>query len=168
MKLRILALLGLMLCALSAPAYAGSLNGIEQVFIGDPLNGSAGVDPCLGSEKLTADFESTSSGGSIITGVAGKKIYLCAISLGNSTAANVSLIEGTGSSVCTSGTPAGVYLNPGVTAANGYSFGATSGIQTGDGSAMVAKTATAGQNLCALFSVGNSPQVNVHVAYVVR
>lgn len=125
-----------------------------------------GADPCFASAKLTADFESTSSGGSIVTGVSGKRIYLCSISLVTSAAANVSLDEGTGSSVCTGGTTAGVYLNTGTTAANGASFAANGGVIAGSGNGVVAQTANAANNLCVIFSTTNTPTVNVHVAYV--
>ena len=123
-------------------------------------------DPCQFQLKSFADFESTSSGGSIITAASSKKAYICGLTIVTSTAANVSLIEGTGSSVCTGGTPAGVFLNTGTTAANGAAFAANGGVARGDGSSTLAANATANQNICVLFTTTNSPQVNVHVAYV--
>jgi hypothetical protein len=124
------------------------------------------ADPCMFQAKAFADFESTTSGGSVITAVSGKKAYICGVTIGTSTAANISLIEGTGSSVCTGGTTAGVYLNSGVTAANGMSFAATGGVAFGNGGNEIAANATANQNICVAFTTTNSPQVNVHVAYV--
>lgn len=126
------------------------------------------ADPCFASAKLQADFESGSSGGSIITAASAKKSYVCSVSVITSTAANVSLIEGTGSSVCTGGTPAGDFLNTGVTAANGASFAANGGINAGGANATVFANATANQNTCVLFTTTNTPQVNVHVTYVQR
>jgi|SRR5579859_2527885 len=127
---------------------------------------SAPADPCFASSKSYANFESTTSGGSIITAVSAKKAYICAVAIVTSVAANVSLIEGTGSSVCTGGTPAAVFLNTGTTAANGAAFAANAGIAFGTGGASIAANATANQNICVLFTTTGTPQVNVHVAYV--
>lgn len=127
---------------------------------------SAPADPCFASTKLFADFESTTSGGSIITAVSAKKAYICSISIVTSAAANVSVIEGTGSSVCTGGTTAGDFLNTGVTAANGAAFAANGGINAGTGTGTIFANATANQNVCLLFTTTNSPQVNAHVSYV--
>jgi hypothetical protein len=90
-------------------------------------------DPCFGSPKLFANFSSTSSGGSIITATSAKKAYICGIVILASVASNVSIIEGTGSSVCTGGTPSGDFLNTGVTAANGAAFAANGGVSFGSG-----------------------------------
>lgn len=131
-----------------------------------PVTVSAQADPCFASLKKYADFESTSSGGSIITAASSEKAYICAISIVTSAAANVSIIEGTGSSVCTGGTTAGDFLNTGTTAANGAAFAANGGIQAGQGTGTIFANATADQNTCVLFSTTNTPTVNVHVAYV--
>jgi hypothetical protein len=142
----------------------GTTNGVQT------LSGSTtavtGADPCFASTKSIANFESTTSGGSIITAASAKKAYICSISIITSTAANVSLIEGTGSSVCTGGSTGGVFLNTGVTAANGAAFAANGGIQTGVGMGTVAQNAVANQNICVAFTTTNTPQVNVHVSYV--
>lgn len=137
-----------------------------------PISGSVTVtaaDPCLGTIKLTADFESTSSGGNLITGTSGKITYICSIRVTVSTLTNFSLCEAT-STACSGGTPAAVYLNTGTTAANGASLGASStangGLVDNGGGTTVAKTATTGQNVDVLFTTTNSPQVNVHVTYV--
>lgn len=142
--------------------------GAQAVSSTNPLPVTLGLgDPCAsGATKSFADFESTSSGGSIITAAAGKKAYICSVAILTSAAANVSLIEGTGSSVCTGGVTAGVFLNTGVTAANGAAFGANGGVSLGGGGAAIAANATANQNICVAFTTGNSPQVNVHVSYV--
>lgn len=127
---------------------------------------TGGGDPCAGTNKSTAEFESTSSGGQIVAGTASKQTYICAIRTHTSAAANISLVEGTGSSVCTGGSPTGVYLNPGTTAANGAAYAANGGDSFGNGGGTVAKTATAADNLCVVFTTTNAPQVNVHVSYV--
>ena len=127
---------------------------------------ASAADPCSSTVKSTADFESGSSGGSIITGNSSKQVYLCSISIVTSTAANVLIDEGTGSSVCTGGTPGPVFLAPDETAGHGAAFAANGGIQAGSGVGTVAQTATGGDNVCVVFTTTNSPQVNVHVSYV--
>jgi len=135
-----------------------------------PVSGTVTVsgqaDPCFASTKSYADFESTSSGGSIVTLASGKKTYVCSVSVITSAAANVSIIEGTGSSVCTGGTVSGDFLNTGSTAANGAAFAANGGIQAGTGGETIFANATVAQNTCVLFTTTNSPQVNVHISYV--
>lgn len=154
----------------SAPGTAGSPStqvvSVQGVASGTPIPVSlTSTDPCSGA-KSSADFSSSTSGGSIIAAVSAKKHYLCSVTIVTSQAANVSLIEGTGASVCTGGTTAAVYLNTGVTASNGAPFGANGGVQAGAGSATIAQSGTANQNLCVAFTTTNSPQVVVHVAYV--
>ncbi len=126
------------------------------------------ADPCGSSAnvKQTADFVSPVSGGSIIPAAVGAKTYICSISIVTSAATNLSLLEGTGSSVCTGGSTAGVFLNSGVTVASGAAFAANSGISVGNGASYIAKNTTANQNICVAFTTTNSPQVNAHVTYV--
>ena len=127
-------------------------------------------DPCYGSAKLPANFSSGSSGGSIVTAVAGKRIYVCSLAIVTSAAATISFEEGTGSSVCTGGTVVADYLNAGASpsAANGASFAANGGISIGDGTGTVFSTANVNQNLCPLFSVAGSPNVVVSMSYVTQ
>ena len=127
-------------------------------------------DPCYGSAKLAANFTSGSSGGSIVTAVAGKRIYVCSLVLVTSAAAAVSFEEGTGSSVCTGGTVVADYLNAGATptAGNGASFAASGGVTVGDGTGTVFSTANVNQNLCLLFTVTNTPNVVASMSYVTQ
>jgi hypothetical protein len=126
------------------------------------------ADPCGSSAnvKQTADFVSPVSGGSIITATPGAKAYICSISIVTSATANVSLLEGTGASVCTGGSTGGVFMNSGVTVASGAAFAPNSGISVGTGGYTIAKNTTANQNICVAFTTTNSPQVNAHVTYV--
>lgn len=136
---------------------------------GTAVIGYTSADPCSQATKLTADFESTSSGGNLITGTAAKITYICSLRVTVSTQTNFSLCEAT-STACSGGTPAAVYLNTSTTAANGGLLGFDSthpgGLVDGGGASTIAKTATTGQNVDVLFGTGNSPQVNVHVTYV--
>ncbi len=127
----------------------------------------SGADPCFGSLKSIADVETTTgTGAQVVAGVTGKKIYICGLTLVNSAAANISLIEGSNTTCAAS--QASVYLNnpSSISAANGASFAANSGVARGDGSSALAATAAAGDALCVVFTTTNSPQVNVHVSYV--
>ncbi len=131
------------------------------------LTGFSSNDPCSQAAKQTADFVSPVSGGQIVNAAGGGKFtYLCSISIVTSATANVSLLEGTGSSVCTGGTTAGVFLNTGVTVASGAAFAPNSGISVGAGNGTVARNAVANQNICVAFTTANSPQVNAHVTFV--
>jgi hypothetical protein len=121
------------------------------------------ADPCTFRKKSTANFSSSTSGGSIITASASNKTYLCAITVVASAAASVSIIEGTGSSVCTGGTTAGVWGNTGVTAANGFPLAANGGVAIGSGNASVASSGFVNQNICMLFTAGT---VVATVSYV--
>ena len=127
----------------------------------------AQADPCATAAKSTADFNSATTGGSIVTaGGVGVYTYLCSVDIVNSASAaqHISLIEGTGSGVCAGGTPAGVYLNNSAAAANGANFVSGGGVSKGDGTGTIAKNGTANYNICVAFD--GAAQVNVHVAYV--
>jgi hypothetical protein len=90
----------------------------------------------------------------IISGVSGKQTYVCSINLISSAADNVALVEGTGTT-CGTGT-AGVA--GGATAAAGWNFAANGGLALGNGLGIVARTATAADNVCLL--VSGSAQVS--------
>jgi len=123
-------------------------------------------DPCDNPAKLTANFSSTTSGASIVNAAASKKIYVCQVTMIISAAAAVSFVEGTGASVCTGGTTAGVWLNNTVTAANGAPFASNGGVSAGNGRGTVFQTANVNQNLCLVFTTTNSPTVVASVSYV--
>lgn len=120
-------------------------------------------DLCSQRTKLTAQFSSNVSGGSIITGVSSTNIFICSFDVGTAAAANVSFTEGTGTSSCGTGT-AGVWGNTSSIAANGWPFAANGGLVKGSGAGTVAKTATSGDNLCVLFTT--SSLINVSISYV--
>jgi hypothetical protein len=151
------------------PVYVAGWDGTDVRAISTTSTGAVNVgttgDPCTFQAKSIGHFSSSTSGGSIITLASGKKAYICSISVVASAAANVSLIEGTGSSVCTGGTVAAVWGNTGTTAANGYPFAANGGL-TIAGGGTVAQNATTSQNVCVLFNTTNSPQVVADVSYV--
>jgi hypothetical protein len=79
-------------------------------------------------------------------------------------AANVAVVEGTGS-VCGTST-AGVSGFGGATAATGWNFAANGGIALGNGDSSLGAEGTSGDNLC-LFNSG-SGQVSGGISYVVQ
>jgi hypothetical protein len=142
----------------TAPAQGVATGGLD-------INGLPQIRAIAPCDQPNSYFDlATAAGtGQLVAGVAGKKIYLCAgTTIVTSTAAHVSFIEGSGSS-CT--TPVSVYGNAATVAAtSGMAFAANGGVQlTGT---RPAATQTTGNALCVLFDTANSPQVNVHVAYV--
>lgn len=84
----------------------------------------------------------------LITASAGQFVYICSINIVVGAADNVALVEGTGAT-CGTGTAG---MMGGATAATGWNFGANGGIAHGSGFGAVAKTATAGDNVCLLVS----------------
>ncbi len=95
----------------------------------------------------------------IITGVSSQQTYICAINIVVGAADNVALVEGTGTT-CGTGTAG---MAGGSTAATGWNFAANGGLTVGSGRGIVAKTATAADNVCLL--VSGSAQVSGTVVY---
>jgi len=76
--------------------------------------------------------------------------YLCSINLIAGAPDNVALVEGTGT-ICGTGTAG---IAGGTTAATGWNFAANGGLTLGNGFSMVARTATAADNVCLMVSSG--------------
>jgi hypothetical protein len=121
------------------------------------------VDPCKGQAKQYTSINQTANT-QLVAGTASKKIYVCSIHVVVAAAANVALVEGTGS-VCGTST-AGVSGFGGATAATGWNFAANGGIAFGNGDSSLGAEGTSGDNLC-LFNSG-SGQVSGGVSYVVQ
>jgi hypothetical protein len=135
---------------------------------GKDINGNSQamqVNPCAFASSFVDVVTTTGTGTLVITGVTGKIIYICGVLETNSATINWSLIEGTGPT-CTS--PANVMGNnpSSVTAANGMTLAA--GFTKGDTDKTIAKTVITGDNLCELFTTVGTPQVNLHVSYVIQ
>jgi hypothetical protein len=108
---------------------------------------------CLGAGVANTSSTpiSITANTNIITGVSAKKTYICGINLIVGAADNVALVEGTTGATCGSGTAG---LAGGTTAATGWNFAANGGLTLGNGSGMVAKTATANNDVCLFVSSG--------------
>jgi hypothetical protein len=125
-------------------------------------------DYCAYPKSFVDNVTATGTGVQIVAGQAGKRIYVCSVTIVTSAAANVSLIEG-GNSTCTSGTIASVYGNGStVNAANGMQFAGNGGIRDGGSGVTIGQTGTNGNYLCVLFTTTNSPTVNTRVGYVIQ
>jgi hypothetical protein len=124
-------------------------------------------DPCAVGAKSFAPFSITASGASVITASGSTSTYVCGIAVGASTATSFSLVSGTGSSVCTGGTPAPVFGNSGETAANGFPIAGTTGggLTFGNGAGTIAKSG-ASQNTCIVIVTTNSPTVAGQIAFI--
>jgi hypothetical protein len=121
------------------------------------------VDPCKGQTKLYASISQTANT-QLVAGTTSKKIFVCSIHVVAAAAANVAVVEGTGS-VCGTST-AGVSGFGGATAATGWNFAANGGIALGNGDSSLGAEGTSGDNLC-IFNSG-SGQVSGGISYVVQ
>jgi hypothetical protein len=121
------------------------------------------VDPCMGHAKLFASISQTANT-QVVGGTASKKIYVCSIHVVAAAAANVAVVEGTGTACATS--TAGVSGVGGATAATGWNFAANGGIALGNGDSSLGAEGTGGDNLC-VFNSG-SGQVSGGISYVVQ
>ena len=144
----------------SAPGTAGTASAnvvtvqgvasMTPVQVNQTQVGGAAVvaDPCQANTKLNATVSQTSSG-TFITGTSGKRNYICSLMIVASAAANVSLVEYSGT--CTGGT---AYATLGsTTASSGPSLAANGGLTIGGGQATVvsgAGNANTGYNVCLL------------------
>lgn len=95
----------------------------------------------------------------IIAGVSSKQIYVCSLNLVAGAGDNVALVEGTGTT-CATGTAG---IAGGATAATGWNFAANGGLALGNGLGIIARTATAANNVCLL--VSSSGQVSGNIVW---
>jgi hypothetical protein len=113
------------------------------------VGGTAVVaDPCQANVKSNATVSQTTSG-TLITGTSGKKNYICSLVFLTSAAAEVSLVEYSGT--CTGGTAFATLGS--TTAASGLPLAANGGLALGSGSATVVSGAgntNTGYNVCLL------------------
>jgi hypothetical protein len=86
----------------------------------------------------------------IVTKVAAKNVYICALNIANNAAVNVALVEGTLTTTNCDTATAG--MAGGTTAATGWNFSANSGETYGNGQGVMFKTATVNHDVCLFFS----------------
>jgi hypothetical protein len=111
------------------------------------------ADPCTFQAKTSVSFSTGMSGTQLIPGSSGKHTYICHEKVLASAAANYSLVAGSGSSVCTGGTP--YALTGSTTASAGLAFPANGGDTAGDGQGTIMSdlaAAASGYNICILIN----------------
>ena len=124
-----------------------------------------GVSPnslgCAGASiaNSTSTPISITASTQIITGTSSKQTYVCSVNLIAGAADNIALVEGTGTT-CGSST-AGMAGGP--TAATGWNLAANGGLAFGNGQGVIARTATAADNVCLL--VSGSGQVSGSIVW---
>ncbi len=138
-------------------------NSSGQLILG-AQTAAGGGDPCTSATKSNNGFSSASGTFSIVTGVSGKKIYVCSIVGVTPTAVSYSLAEGSSSTCGTSNQAAVMGVATSGTAASGMAFSANGGLAIGNGAGTVASTATNGDYLC-IFQSGTA-QIAGNVTYV--
>ena len=89
----------------------------------------------------------------LVDKVPAQKVYVCSINIVAGAATNVALVEGTKTTNECDTSTAG--LAGGATAATGWNLAANGGLTLGNGTGIVAKSATNNLDVCLLFSAGN-------------
>lgn len=140
-------------------------------FVTDQVGGAAAAlvgDPCQTTAKTTLPITLATAAVKVIAvGVSAKKIYVCQLNLNNNAADSVPLFEATTGTTCVTSPVAVVGAGTSVaTAAQGYNFGATSGIMLGNGASQVLQTATNANDLCIAQSAAT--QLTGSITYVTR
>lgn len=136
-------------------------NGVYFAGISSGATGGLLIAPTVCD--LFANIQQTGNA-QIITGVSGRRIYICAANLVTATAQNVAIVAGTGTT-CATTTVAVPGTAGGLTAATGWNLAANSGIVLGTGIGVVAKTTVNQDNLC-VFQSG-SGQLSGGISYAI-
>jgi len=97
----------------------------------------------------------------LVTGVSGRQVRICSISLIAAGADNVALISGTGAT-CATGTTG---MTGGTTPATGYNFAANGGMAQGSGIGIINQTNATGDSVCAVTSA--AVQLSGRIAYAI-
>ena len=97
----------------------------------------------------------------IVTGVSGRHVRICGISLVTAGANNVALISGTGAT-CGTGTTG---MTGGTTAATGYNFAANGGVAHGTGIGEINRTNATGDSVCIITSA--AVQLSGRLSYAI-
>jgi hypothetical protein len=137
------------------PARAGYIGGLTSGATGGFLTGFA---VCDSYANVTVSTATTTL---LVTGVSGRHVRICGLSLVTTAANNVALISGTGAT-CGTGTTG---MTGGTTAATGYNFTANSGISQGNGLGTINKTNATGDSVCIVTSAAT--QLSGRLAYAI-
>lgn len=130
---------------------AAILGGFIGMFLDNPppAHAASSFAPIVCDNFQPIAISSGTTTKIITAGNANMFVYICSYGLSNGAAANnVALVEGTGST-CGTGTAG---MAGGSTAGAGWNLPASVSINLGSGTGAVAKTATAGDNVCLITS----------------
>lgn len=97
----------------------------------------------------------------LITGVSGRHVRICSMSLVTAAANNVALLSGTGAT-CGTGTTG---MSGGTTAATGWNFAANSGLSQGSGIGAINQTNATGDSVCVATSAAT--QLSGRISYTI-
>jgi hypothetical protein len=122
-------------------------------------------DPCTNKTKKSIALSTGTSGTQLFAGTSSTNNYICSVSVIASAAANFSIVVGSGSSVCTGGTP--LALIGSTTASSGMALAANGGLTLGNGGASIANDVAAaaqGYNVC--IGINGTSTLAGNVTYV--
>lgn len=132
-----------------APLIALAILGLLSNRPADAINVPA--QQCMGATTTATPFNLASTTAlKVITKATSKNVYICHIDIVSAAANNVALIAGTKTTNDCDTSTAG--LAGGTTAATGWNFAANGGLTAGNGTGMVAATASTGLDVCLLAS----------------
>ncbi len=137
------------------PARANYVGGLASGATGGLLSGFAVCDAYANVNVSTATTTL------LVTGVSGRHVRICGMSLVTAAANNVALISGTGAT-CGTGTTG---MNGGTTAASGWNFAANSGLAQGNGLGTINQTNATGDSVCIVTSAAT--QLSGRIAYAI-
>jgi hypothetical protein len=136
----------------------------EAVYVAGLQSGATGG--LLGGITVCDDFANidivTAATTLIVTGVSGRHVRICSLSLVTAGANNVAFLSGTGAT-CGTGTTA---MTGGTTAAEGYNFAANGGIAQGAGFGTINRTNATGDSVCIVTSAAT--QLSGRLGYAIH
>jgi len=141
--------------AAAPPARADYIGGLASGATGGLLSGVAVCDQYANVNVNTATTTL------IVTGVAGRHVRICSLSLVTALANNVALLSGTGAT-CGTGTTG---MSGGTTAATGWNFAANGGITQGNGIGVINQTNATGDSVCIATSA--AAQLSGRIAFAI-
>lgn len=137
------------------PARANYVGGLASGATGGFVTGFAVCDSFANVNVTTATTTA------LITGVSGRHVRICGMSLVTAAANNVALISGTGAT-CGTGTTG---MSGGTTAAAGWNFAANGGLTQGSGLGVINQTNATGDSVCIVTSAAT--QLSGRIAYAI-
>lgn len=137
------------------PARADFIGGLTSGATGGFLTGITVCDTFVNVNVVTATTTL------LVTGVSGRHVRLCSLSLVTAGANNVALISGTGAT-CGTGTTG---MTGGTTAATGWNFAANGGLTQGGGVGEINRTNAAGDSVCIVTSA--AVQLSGRITYTI-